>query len=156
MKAFIERNKNNRSKPGKPTLKERYNEVKNLILNDDLWHRTSGVLGISLPVPCVLTTADEDGPTASKIHYMMFRAQEKAAQADLSFLGSASRQKKEHELIAKITCARWDYMFTDIMATGCLLDPEYWDMAGKTDDPEIMDGFRNMLERTFPFPEPHI
>ena len=71
----------------------------------------------------------------------------------MSFLGSPARQKKEKDLIANIICARWDYMFTDIMATGYLLDPEYWDMDGKTDDAEIMDGFRRMVERTFQFPE---
>ena len=152
VKAFVERNKHRCTKPGKPTLRERYAEVKLLILGEDLWFRTTAVLGISMPVRCVLRTADGDGPTASKIHYMMFRAQEKAAEADLGFLGAAARQKMEKELIAKIICARWDYMFTDIMATGYLLDPEYWDMSGKTDDPEIMDGFRRMVDRTFPYP----
>ena len=145
VKAFVDGNKNMRSKPGKPTLLERYQSVKQLILNDEMWLKTAGVLGISMPVNCVLRTAHGDGPTASKIHYLMFRAQEKAAQADLGFLGSEALQSEERELIASMIVARWDYLFTDIMATGYLLDPEYWDMAGKTDDPEIMDDFEGWL-----------
>ena len=74
VKAYVERNRSRRSKPGKPTLKERYLAVKDLILGESLWQRYAGVLGISMPVQCVLRTADGDGPTTSKIHHLVFLA----------------------------------------------------------------------------------
>lgn len=50
----------------------------------------------------------------------------------------------------EIHCGRWDYMFTDIMAAGYLLDPEYWDIPNKAEDEEVMSGFYRMVDRTYP------
>ena len=135
------------------TLFERYLEVKELIVGDAFWPKAKGVCDVSSPVMSVIRVGDQDGPTASKIHYLMYMAQEKMKKVDLSFLGRDQKvQDETRDTLISIHHARWDYLFSDIIAAGYLLDPEYWDIPDKHEDPEINQGFLNMVRRTFPDP----
>jgi len=133
VRRYVERNKNFKNNAGIPLI-ERFREVKGIVEDiEGFWEPLQGVLDVMSPPLKVLRTADGDGPTASKLHYMMFQAQEELENLSLPFL-SEDQAQEDRQKAVEIHCARWDYMFTDIMATGYVLDPEYWDIENKAED----------------------
>lgn len=84
---------------------------------------------------------------------MMFEAQEELAAIKYTdFLGEATAASTKSTVNA-IHLARWDYIFTDTMAAGYMLDPEFRDVKDKQFDTEIQDGYLAMVDRTYPMPD---
>lgn len=110
-----------------------------------------GALAIMQPIISVLRLGDSNSPSASKVHYMMYVAKTKLLDLEFPWMDK-EEQTEVIDTIIDIHHSRWDYMFNDILATGHLLDPEYWDMEERLQDAEIMDAFTRMVDRTFPHP----
>ena len=146
VKEYVQRSRHDKNKDGE-TLLSRYNRLKARVLDTSWWERANAVVDLMSPVYGYIRLTDSDAPTSSKIYYQNFKVQEEIKEVKFPWM-TEDDALATSQLAEQIHLARWNYGYSDIHGAGYLLDPEFQAMHD-TIDPEVMDSFLAMVDRTY-------
>jgi hypothetical protein len=124
------------------TTKVKAQEIKALVLCDELWEQAAGIVELGLPITELIDLVNSDVPSTGKVYHAAFMVEEALKALPDSALPEAFRAE-----VLLIYRKRWNMMCTPLHTSGYAFDPEWLHIDVYSADPEIMEGVSTMIGR---------